>query len=122
MTQRNEIRVLVVEDELPTQQVLAEILTDEGYVVDVASHGLQALERVRMALPDVVLLDLNMPVMDGWGFRKALRQMEGGDRPRIILLTADYNSREKAERIGARAYLTKPFDIDELLTKISEVA
>jgi two-component system chemotaxis response regulator CheY len=122
MTQRTDVRVLVVEDELPTQQVLAEILTDEGYVVDVASHGLQALERVRLALPDVVLLDLNMPVMDGWGFRRALRQMEGGDRPQIILLTADYNSREKAERIGARAYLTKPFDIDQLLTTISEVA
>jgi two-component system chemotaxis response regulator CheY len=122
MTERG-IRVLVVEDELPTQQILAEILTDEGYDVAVASHGLQALDCVRHAMPDVVLLDLNMPVMDGWGFRKALREdVEGGERPRIILLTADYNSREKAERIGAEAFLTKPFDIDRLLATVSEVA
>ena len=121
MTERNT-RVLVVEDELATQQILAEILSDEGYEVDVASHGLQALDRVRQALPDVVLLDLNMPVMDGWGFQDALRKLDGGDHPQIILLTADYNARDQARRLGARAYLTKPFDIDKLLATVSEVA
>ena len=116
------IRVLVVEDERDTRQTLAEVLTEEGYLVDVASHGAEALERARSALPDIVLLDLNMPVMDGWGFRAALQEIDGGERPKIILLTADYNSREKAARIGARAYLTKPFDLDELLATISAVA
>lgn len=102
--------------------MLAEILSEEGYVVDVAAHGGEGLDRVRAARPDVVLLDLNMPILDGWGFRDGLRDASGEPPPIIILLTADYNTREKAERIGARAYLTKPFDIDELLDTVSRVA
>ena len=115
-------RVLVVEDEQQTQQILAEVLAEEGYRVDVASHGLEALERVRHAMPDVVLLDLNMPVMDGWAFREALMELDVESHAKIILLTADVNSREKAGRLGARAFLTKPFRIDDVLAMVSEVA
>ena len=116
------VRVLVVEDDVHVRQDLADVLGEEGYLVDVASHGLEALERARRALPDVVLLDLKLPVMDGWAFRRELLALEGGERPRIILVTADLHTSEKASRLGASAYVQKPFDVDELLATVSAVA
>jgi DNA-binding response OmpR family regulator len=115
------VRVLVVEDDLHVRRDLADVLEEEGYLVDVASHGLEALERARRALPDVVLLDLSLPVMDGWAFRRELLGLEGGERPRIILVTADLHTSEKASRLGASAYVQKPFDVDELLATVSAV-
>jgi CheY-like chemotaxis protein len=115
-------RVLVVEDDLLIRGMVAEVLAEEGYLVDLASHGAEALDCARRALPDVVLLDLNLPVMDGWQFRDALRRMDGGDTPRLILMTADHRAAVKAERVGARSYLEKPFDLDDMLALVSSAA
>ena len=119
---QHEVRVLVVEDEQQIRGTVAEVLADEGYLVDVASNGVEALDCALRALPDVVLLDLNLPVMDGWAFRDALRGLAGGDAPRLIVMTADNRAAAKAQRIGAHAYLSKPFDLDYLLIVVSSVA
>jgi two-component system response regulator MprA len=116
------LHVLVVEDDADTRNNLADILIEEGCEVDVAANGQEALEQVKAGLPDVILLDLNMPVMDGWAFREALRNLDQADRARIIVLTADFQSREKARRLGARACLTKPFELDDLLDTLGHVA
>jgi two-component system, chemotaxis family, chemotaxis protein CheY len=116
------LHVLVVEDDADTRNNLADILIEEGCVVTVAANGQEALDHVKAELPDVILLDLNMPVLDGWGFREALRRLDQADRAHIVVLTADFQSREKARRLGARACLTKPFDLDDLLDTLGQVA
>src|SRR2546423_15401325 len=67
-------RLRVVEDDAAIRSVVAELLEDEGYVVDTAGDGAQALQRARDAPPAAILLDLMMPVLDGWGFVEACRQ------------------------------------------------
>ena len=116
------LHVLVVEDDADTRNNLADILIEESCVVSVAANGQEALDHVREELPDVILLDMNMPVLDGWGFREALRNLAPADRARIAVLTADFQSREKARRLGARACLTKPFELDDLLDTLGHVA
>ncbi|MBI4498774.1 MAG: response regulator transcription factor, partial [Chloroflexi bacterium] len=116
------IRVLVVEDDTATRVLLAELLAEEGYVVDVAAHGVEALERARTALPDVVLLDVHLPFMDSGTFREALLGLDGGDRAKVLILTAGFNARETTERLHAHAYLEKPFDIGQLLATVSALA
>ena len=114
-------RVLLVEDDPNVRRDVAEVLRDEGYVVDQAAHGVEALERARTTRPDVVLLDLYLPLMDGWTFRNALRTLDPDAEPSIIVITTDRYAREEAVQLGARGYLAKPFDLDDLLRLLANV-
>jgi len=116
------VRVLVIEDDATIQQTVAEVLREEGYLVDVATHGGEALDAARRAWPDVILLDLNLPVMDGWQFREALLSIEGGGSAKLILMTADNAAADKARRLGACAFLEKPFDLNQMLAVVCSVA
>ena len=108
-------RVLVVDDDPDILDALSEILEVEGYQVDRARNGREALQRLEQAAPDLVLLDLMMPVMDGWEFARSL----GADaRPPIIVLSADRNVSSKAREIGALGWLAKPFELSELLAAV----
>ena len=108
-------RVLVVDDDPDLLDALSEILEVEGYQVDRARNGREALQRLEQAAPDLVLLDLMMPVMDGWEFARSL----GADaRPPIIVLSADRNVSSKAREIGALGWLAKPFELSELLAAV----
>jgi two-component system, chemotaxis family, chemotaxis protein CheY len=108
-------RVLVVDDDPDILDALSEILEVEGYQVDRARNGREALQRLEHKLPDLVLLDLMMPVMDGWEFARSL----GPDaRPPIIVLSADRNVSVKAREIGALGWLAKPFELSELLAAV----
>jgi len=108
-------RVLVVDDDPDILDALSEILEVEGYQVDRARNGREALQRLEQKLPDLVLLDLMMPVMDGWEFARSL----GPDaRPPIIVLSADRNVSLKAREIGALGWLAKPFELSELLAAV----
>ena len=106
--------VLVVEDDPALGRVIELVLRDAGYRVVAATDGREALERVTESLPGVVLLDMKMPVMDGWEFAGELRARYGHTVP-IIMVTAAWNSQQRAQEIGADDYLDKPFDIDELV-------
>lgn len=88
-------------------------LTAEGHEVLQASNGVEALEHTRRGGIDVVLLDLKMPVMDGWAF--ARRYREGGGTAPIVVLSAAQDAERQAREIGARQVLTKPFDLDSLI-------
>jgi DNA-binding response OmpR family regulator len=108
-------RVLVVDDDPDILDALSEILEVEGYQVDRARNGREALQQLEQRLPDLVLLDLMMPVMDGWEFARSL----GPDaRPPIIVLSADRNVSVKAREIGALGWLAKPFELSELLAAV----
>jgi len=111
-------RVLVVDDDPDILDALSEILEVEGYHVQRARNGREALQRLEQELPDLVLLDLMMPVMDGWEFARSL---DPGARPPIIVLSADRNVSAKAKEIGALGWLAKPFELSELLAAVRSV-
>ena len=116
-------RILVVEDEAPIRYLLADALADEGYAVATAEHGAAALDQARAQPPDAVVLDLMMPIMDGWTF---LRARQGDPTlagvPVVVLSAAGERGLQQAKELGADAYLAKPFDLDALLLLVGQLA
>jgi two-component system chemotaxis response regulator CheY len=112
-------RVLVVDDDPDILDALSEILEVEGYDVRRARNGREALQRISEGRPDLILLDLMMPVMDGWEFARTLGPVA---RPPIVVLSADRNVSQKANEIGAVGWLAKPFELTELLALVRRVA
>jgi diguanylate cyclase (GGDEF)-like protein len=113
-------RILVVEDDPNIRKVLALQLEDAGYSVDAVEDGLKALEYVREQIPDLILLDIMMPGMDGYEVCAHLREDFQTSRVPIIMLTAKSASDEKVEGFerGANDYLTKPYKKEELLARV----
>lgn len=111
--QRADARVLVVDDDVSILDTISSILTSEGYQVMAASGGREALAMMRSWHPTLVLLDMRMPVMDGWAVARAMR--EGGSMAQIVVMTAAESARRWADEIGAAGHLAKPFDLDELI-------
>ena len=114
------ISVLIVEDDRNIQELLQLYLEKEGYAVTVASDGGQGLAKFRAIQPDLVLLDVMMPVMDGWAVCKAIR---ADSQTPIIMLTAKGETDDKVSGLksGADDYVTKPFEMKELLARIEAV-
>jgi two-component system response regulator MprA len=115
-------RVLVVEDEPDTREALELALKAEGYAVDLARDGREAIERIAERQPGVILLDLAMPRMDGLEFAHELERR--GLRPGIpiVLVTAVGAADERAREIHAEGYLAKPFELTELLDQIGRLS
>ena len=114
------VSVLIVEDDRNIAQLLQMYLEKEGYAVSLAVDGGQGMEKFRAIQPDLVLLDVMMPVMDGWAVCKAIR--EESDTP-IIMLTAKSQLDDKITglKAGADDYITKPFEMKEVLARIEAV-
>jgi len=110
-----EAKILVVEDDDDIRDSLKELLEEEGYRVDTAANGEQALNRLRGEAPQLILLDLMMPVMDGWEFQKQLREIPSFSRVPIIVISASKFSREP---LNAAAFIPKPLDAGVLLETI----
>jgi CheY-like chemotaxis protein len=121
-------KILVAEDNLPNRELIREILESLGHEVTEAEDGQQALDRVKQAKPDLVLLDIQMPVLDGYAVVHELRQTPSYKELKILALTAFamQGDREKALQSGFDGYLTKPVDImrlkEELEKFLSRVA
>lgn len=111
--------VLIVEDDAGIRDACAEALTDEGYAVHVARDGLAGLVELRRD-PDVIVLDLAMPRLDGWEFLRRLRAMDDHARTPVLLLTA--TSSKGASLAGAQAILRKPFVLEALLRQVADLA
>ena len=111
--------ILVVDDDASIRQTVREILDLEGYPVETAADGNEALEAVERREPSLVLLDMRMPELDGWGFARAIR--ERGMRLPILVMTAAENARTWADEIGADGYVSKPFELEELLAAVERV-
>jgi DNA-binding response OmpR family regulator len=114
-----EGRVLVVDDEPMVRETLGQVLTDEGYVVDLAIDGESALERVHAARPDAILLDLMMPGMNGRQFLQALRDEPAYTDVPVLIMTAVHGLEVNLATIGASEVVEKPFNVDELLNKVA---
>ncbi len=109
----------MVDDEPMVRETLGQVLTDEGYVVDLAVDGASALARVRAARPDAILLDLMMPGMNGRQFLQALRDDPGYEELPVLIMTAVHGLSVNPATLGASTVVEKPFNVDELLNKVA---
>jgi two-component system, OmpR family, KDP operon response regulator KdpE len=109
--------ILVVDDEPQIRRVMRTTLTAEGYAVIEAHDGAEALEKLRSERPDLILLDMNMPVMDGL---QTCREIRSGSEVPIIMLTVRSAEKDKVRALdaGADDYVVKPFSIQELLARV----
>lgn len=114
---------LVVDDSSVIRKVARRILEGFQFHIVEAEDGLQALDACRERMPDAILLDWNMPVMDGYEFLQALRKMPGGDAPKVVFCTTENDVAHiaRALRAGANEYIMKPFDKDIVEAKFQEV-
>jgi two-component system chemotaxis response regulator CheY len=114
---------LVVDDSSVVRKIARRILEEIGFEVIEAEDGEQALEACKKSLPEAILLDWNMPVMDGYDFLGRLRRMPGGDQPKVVFCTTenDIDHISRALNAGANEYIMKPFDKDIVSAKFQEV-
>jgi len=112
------MRILVVEDELDLQEAIAEGLRIEGYAVDTCSNGEDAYELAYVENYDLIILDLNLPKMDGLKVLEKLREENKELKVLILSARSNVNDKVKGLDIGANDYLTKPFEFEELEARI----
>ena len=114
---------LVVDDSSVVRKIARRILEGLEFQVTEAEDGSVALDICRQQLPDAVLLDWNMPVMDGFEFMGHMRRLPGGDQPKVVFCTTENNVAHIAQALsgGANEYITKPFDKDIIADKFAEV-
>ena len=111
------MRILIVEDELKTAEYLHQGLTESGYVVDIATNGVDGLHMAAQASYELIILDVDLPEIDGWGVLASIRR---NSRTPVMMLTARGRLAERVEGIdaGADDYLVKPFEFPELLARV----
>jgi CheY-like chemotaxis protein len=112
--------VLVVDDEPDIRATVSAMLEIEGYEVAEAANGADALRQLEEHQPDVILLDMRMPILDGWGFAAELRRR--GHRTPIVVMTAARDAAHWAAEIAAAAFVAKPFGYDDLIAAVESVA
>ena len=114
---------LIIDDSRIIRKVARRIVEDLGFEVEEAADGAEALAYCTAAMPDVVLVDWNMPVMDGMTFLRRLRAMPGGEAPKVLFCTIETRAERIAEALSAGAddYVMKPFDGEILTSKFAEV-
>lgn len=113
--------IMIIDDEELNVELLVDLLEDAGYLTIAANNGEQALQKFVAAKPDLILLDVMMPVLDGYATAKQLRQLETENSQTPILFLSAKASQEdqlKGYEAGGDDYITKPFDNDELLVKV----
>ena len=113
-------RILVVEDEADVANVIRTVLVEEGYLVGLARDGAEGLQMARDWNPDLILLDVHLPKIDGGELLKHLRGHPPTANTPIVAMSASENIRQHTEELrAADAALSKPFDVDALLTQVA---
>ena len=110
-------RILIVDDDESIRQIVRMCLADEGYEVFEASNGQAALNTLDVVSPDLILLDLRMPVMDGWDFARHYHRLPGPHAP-IVAFVATLNAEEECADLKPSGIVAKPFDLDDLLRSV----
>jgi CheY-like chemotaxis protein len=113
---------MVVEDDFAIRETLRELLEDEGYHVMWASNGQEALARLRDHAPRLILLDLMMPVMDGWEFRIAQQRDPSLAHIPVVIISADHGLEQKVSALAVDGWLAKPFELATLLETVNRYA
>ena len=115
------MRVLVVEDDLSIAWVVCDDLTSRGHQVVLADNGLEAMKRIEEVRPDAIVLDLMMPVIDGWNFVEHYQEQTGGEVIPIVVVSAARAVPRSLEERGVLCYLAKPFVLDDLANVLTEI-
>ena len=113
-------RVLVVEDEPELSEVVCAVLEDEGYDVATASDGRTAVDMVIASPPDLIILDMGLPILGGEEVAAKIHETLSSPPP-ILVMSAAGTVAERARRIGAASYIAKPFDLDDLTDAVRAV-
>jgi len=113
--------ILVVDDDDDFRETLCEVLLEAGYPVQQAENGEVALQRVQEEQPGIVLLDLKMPVLDGWGVMERMRKEPRSAGVPILILSA-YGFEWESELLGAQGYIPKSVGVDEILERVRKSA
>ncbi|HET6610771.1 MAG TPA: response regulator [Kofleriaceae bacterium] len=114
-------QVLIVDDDAAIREVLSLILTAEGYRVEAAKSGIEALSHLTGGhRPCLMLLDLRMPEMDGWELRRAQLEVPEWASIPVVVLSGDRDAREVAEAMNAQGYLLKPVELDDVLSIVRQ--
>lgn len=115
-------RVLIVEDEADLAWVERFNLESEGYEVFVAPEGRSAIEALQAFAPEVMVLDVMLPHVDGWTVLERMHELALERRPKVIMVSAvaGVNDKARAQQLGVGSFLAKPFDMDELVRAVEE--
>jgi two-component system, chemotaxis family, chemotaxis protein CheY len=105
--------ILIIDDDPAIRETLAEVLEEEGYTVEVANNGAEGLAAIERIRPAMLLLDMRMPVMDGWSLARVLH--ERAIKLPVVVMTAAQETHQWSQEIAAAAVLAKPFNLNELL-------
>lgn len=114
-------RVLIVDDEEGFRDGVADLLDMEGYAVSVARNAVEAVRMLPEFRPEVILLDLRMPLLDGEGFLRGMSGLPASKRVPVVLISAKEDLAVVANRTGAAGYLSKPFEAPQLLSLLEKV-
>ena len=122
-TLQNQTKILLVDDEPNILVAIEFLLTKEGYQIQKAFDGQQTIEKVESFHPNIIILDVMMPGLDGFEVARRVRHMDGNDDIKIIFLTAKGTTQDKMKgySTGGEYYLIKPFDNDELVNLVKEL-
>ena len=122
-TLQNQTKILLVDDEPNILVAIEFLFTKEGYQIQKAFDGQQAIEKVESFHPNIIILDVMMPGLDGFEVARRVRHMDGNDDIKIIFLTAKGTTQDKMKgySTGGEYYLIKPFDNDELVNLVKEL-
>ena len=114
---RDSRTILVVDDDPDIRSLIGRVLESEGYQVIGVEGGAEALSQVRNRLPDLILLDVMMPQVNGWDVLGELRGAAGPQTP-VVVMTAGFEAQDRALSSGAQGYLGNPFDVDDMLSTV----
>lgn len=115
--------ILIAEDDPDIRKVVAHLLASEGHMVSEVADGAEVLECLRWNAPDLLILDIMMPRLDGYGVLENMTESGAADTTRVLMLTAKAAERDFAQSLtlGASRHMTKPFDPDELLQAVTDL-
>jgi len=117
------VKILLVEDNEMNRDMLSRRLARKGYEVSIAVNGLEGVEKAQTELPDIILMDMSLPELDGWEATRRIKSAEGTNKIPVLGLSAHAmaGDREKAMQAGCDDYDTKPVEFKRLLGKIEEL-
>ncbi len=121
MIMENKKTILLIDDEVDLVDMIEFFLVSKGYIVVTAHDGLEGLERLKEIRPDLIILDINMPRMDGLEFFQKITGPDNRSLHPVLVLTARANAEEMVRTIGVDGFISKPFDIEHLIERVESI-